>query len=505
MLAHEAIIQVIQGQDPRSVVNELVTSANSLATKIPKPMGMVKKTRKKDELVTEAKSMLGYKVMNYKDGKAVSGADSRQSILLKNGSIARMPGAGIWLSLDKNYVKDYYAVHDQNVLLTFEFNPSDVIKGNLTDKETEFSVSKAKLVSYDIIENKVESLLERAYEWLLERKRAATLIMYHGTSTKFLRSILKQGLIPNPKMRVWKDDEAAMRQAGQESRKALDGIYFASNFMTAVSAGGNAYRKFGGTYLFVAAQLQPRHAYADEDTIKIKLEKAIVGVLGYSDNYSRHWFERVGNNDWNVKGQEVANRLSSLLTMSALPFGLGSKGAKVPPDPKGCTLALRGMIEKAAAVEASIDPDFIKGHAFRTGWKNAGFNASEEERQAVVDKLTKELPSAKEAEQRWLKGLDLLTRRYKGLAMLSSDDDGGIPGWFTHTVRMPEPVTYKGRNKILAVFQTQKIGNTNYIVQHYGTVTPKMISDMKRSSWLSAENDKIIKPTEAKKLGIEGV
>lgn len=43
------IDRIMQGEDPKDIVNELMTTANSLGTKMPKPMGVVKNTRKKDK------------------------------------------------------------------------------------------------------------------------------------------------------------------------------------------------------------------------------------------------------------------------------------------------------------------------------------------------------------------------------------------------------------------------------------------------------------------------
>lgn len=61
-----------------------------------------------------------------------------------------MPGKGLFLSLQKEYVIDYYGVFDWNILLVFEFDPTKIVHGNLTDRETEFSVSEARLISWEI-------------------------------------------------------------------------------------------------------------------------------------------------------------------------------------------------------------------------------------------------------------------------------------------------------------------------------------------------------------------
>jgi len=50
------LVRVLSGEEPADLINELTTSANSLATKIPKPMGMIKKTRKKDKIIKPAEA-----------------------------------------------------------------------------------------------------------------------------------------------------------------------------------------------------------------------------------------------------------------------------------------------------------------------------------------------------------------------------------------------------------------------------------------------------------------
>ena len=97
-------------------------------------------------------TLLGYRVMRHKEGKAISGADSRQQFPLKSGQVVRFSGLGIFLSLNKDYVIDHYSVHDENVLLTFKFDPKNITSGNLTDRETEFSVSEAVLKEFELLD-----------------------------------------------------------------------------------------------------------------------------------------------------------------------------------------------------------------------------------------------------------------------------------------------------------------------------------------------------------------
>lgn len=96
--------------------------------------------------------LIGYKVMNYDTTthQVVSGANSAIRMPLHVGMVHRMPGAGIFLGNDSQYVMDNYAVHDVNALITYHFDPADLKYGNLTDREAEIGVAEAKVVHFDL-------------------------------------------------------------------------------------------------------------------------------------------------------------------------------------------------------------------------------------------------------------------------------------------------------------------------------------------------------------------
>lgn len=101
-------------------------------------------------------------------------------------------------------------------------------------------------------------------------------IMYHGTTTEFLRSILKNGIVPNPSKKRWDTDEL---HQGSFSRASLSGSYWTTNLMTAVSASSNTTRKFGGSSLVVIAQIAQQSAYADEDNLNSDIFWALQDVM----------------------------------------------------------------------------------------------------------------------------------------------------------------------------------------------------------------------------------
>lgn len=99
---------------------------------------------------------LAYKVMRYdpETGDIISGADNRQTFSdIKPGSIMNMRGNGIYVSTDKQYVLDYYSeLHDNEALLTFEYQPKDILWGNDTDRQSEFTINNVKVIDIEYLE-----------------------------------------------------------------------------------------------------------------------------------------------------------------------------------------------------------------------------------------------------------------------------------------------------------------------------------------------------------------
>lgn len=92
-------------------------------------------------------------------------------------------------------------------------------------------------------------------ELLLEKIKKKTALYYHGTKIKFLRSILKQGLIPNPKERNY--DETS---GGWETFEG--GVYLAKDIRDA---------KIHGSEIIITVQLVLGSGTIDEDNVVDKI------------------------------------------------------------------------------------------------------------------------------------------------------------------------------------------------------------------------------------------
>lgn len=140
------------------------------------------------KIVTESTSkekMLGYKAMRYERGEAVSGADSRHRFKVRKGKVVRMPGKGIFLSPNRQYVLDYYAGHnDTEVLLTLEFDPAHITSGanTLSDREPELTVSSAKIVDFELLHfDEGRTLFTKAQRKILRETVSNTMGYLSGT------------------------------------------------------------------------------------------------------------------------------------------------------------------------------------------------------------------------------------------------------------------------------------------------------------------------------------
>lgn len=97
---------------------------------------------------------IGYKVMRYENGMLIAGANSNLRFKAEVGKTISMPGNGIYMSPNKEYVLHYYTgLADNEILITFEFDINDITLGNLTDKESEVAVKQAKIINLEPIED----------------------------------------------------------------------------------------------------------------------------------------------------------------------------------------------------------------------------------------------------------------------------------------------------------------------------------------------------------------
>jgi hypothetical protein len=116
--------------------------------------------------------------------------------------------------------------------------------------------------------------------------RSSLELFYHGTSSTFLKKILKVGLQPQTKQGVWKEEDPDASPT-TPSRKSYGGVYFSNNVMTSISYSNSTSRKFGGNPIVVMARLQLQTAVPDEDDFTGIITRCLDGLYGPEYRVSR--------------------------------------------------------------------------------------------------------------------------------------------------------------------------------------------------------------------------
>lgn len=287
---------------------------------------------------------------------------------------------------------------------------------------------------------------------LTEAKFRKSAVMYHGTSSEFLPSILKQGMIPEPKRKRWDVDPDS--SLGTHSRVSLTGSYWTSNLLTATGSARNTANKFGGNSIVVIAKIQTQSAMTDEDNINFSLDQSYDESLGGSYTQNPGLVASVfydAPDDYEKARAKFTQILHSRLTKN-----------EQKPVPEG-------LLEKTFdAMSLRIIAHGIRSAGNDKYWSPLGRVSNKPNTEPTVDETEKNLSMIK----------DKLTRYYR-----ESTTDTEI---FRHTLRITEPVTFRGANRITHIIEIPDgyFKNKEYIqppiIVHYGNkkdLPEKFISD----------------------------
>jgi 2'-5' RNA ligase len=102
---------------------------------------------------------------------------------------------------------------------------------------------------------------------------AARAIYYHGTSSVFAKRILSEGFVPNPKRKVWDGETGKF--------ESYYGTYASKDFDIAWDAAKTAARKFNGRPTIFEVQVETRGALIDEDELP-DMQAALEEALDWS-------------------------------------------------------------------------------------------------------------------------------------------------------------------------------------------------------------------------------
>ena len=290
--------------------------------------------------------------------------------------------------------------------------------------------------------------------------RVPTQIMYHGTSSTFLPSILAQGLLPDPPRRVWAEDKAARESGFQATRRSLKGVYLSDKLFQARKGAYNAVRQFGGHELIVIAQIQMRAAYADEDDLRCQLERAVarwrsvsLGIRGMAE-YNTY---ALGYLDGTTADRR--RQLEAAFVTQA--------HAEVPGEQERVPPAKEALVDWLYAHLRAMHYKLKRRSHDKADWAyNWGYSAAAEiSRYADVPQPDVDIV---DAEADYLAAFDKLTRRYKRVGMRP------VRQWaeMDHTLRLNLPVGFRGQNQILAILE-DRTDDRDGLAVHYAKHVPK--------------------------------
>ena len=277
-------------------------------------------------------------------------------------------------------------------------------------------------------------------------REAAKRIFYHGASSAFLRRILKMGLIPNPKNQVWAPDQEGGHSPGIIS-ESLPGSYWALNFRDAAEAANDATSRFPGHPVIIAAQIEttaPPVAVDEDITIGARtLMQA--KCLGVSDAVDLADLVLVGI-DWYDFAQCFIDEIFEQYFEAGM-----ITGPQVDQAVEALAPALEWQTyEYLYSNRDQIDPNKLEA-------------------------ILGDLDYAKIAAQH----RQLWDEAFRKLKFLTEP----FPGSYSHAVRVTEPVTYRGANRILSVVEYWKDGKQWLYKVRYdgdGPTTNKTVSQIKR-------------------------
>lgn len=110
---------------------------------------------KRIKIISNLKESFGYKVMAYdrKNKIAYSLADKNVKFPIDINKKITIGKNGLYLSNNKDFVKNYYSglTDTDEILVKFEYDPVDIISGNDSDSESEFTVKTAKIADIELL------------------------------------------------------------------------------------------------------------------------------------------------------------------------------------------------------------------------------------------------------------------------------------------------------------------------------------------------------------------
>lgn len=358
------------------------------------------------------------------------------------------------------------------------------------------------------------------------KKISARKIFYHGTSSKYLRKILKHGLLPNPE---------ELQYSGQltesSSTKTFGGVYFTDDWNTAYHFAINATRNRGGNRTIVVATLETRtqDTWLDEDLV-VEFFNEVLRHKSAKDLTSNEsfWGNIFHKQNLVMDSEETAYKKDFLLfkpsSWKRIIDVIFSTDLSEPLN-EFWELLLKfypRMKERAWRQKDKIDKLIVKSlryqslHLLERGYLNnkvalknkynallnKALSAPEEERDLLIDEYENELywienPPMSGTFNSFRNSIDSLS---KALPELTDP----VENWWKIDIRLKRPLFFSGKNRIISIIEhvvretrvNWYAENDNYEVEEirvlYGRLPPGYLEKSgKRMTYAVIQDDHI--------------
>ncbi len=308
---------------------------------------------------------------------------------------------------------------------------------------------------------------------------------FHGTSIRNLRSILKQGLIPNPKERNWADDpDAGIRP----SRESYGGVYVTTSLMTAISSPKDHNKE--GREVVVCLSLQPSTFYLDEDDINFYVNEPFPSLSDSTNSFyalSTYLAMTLPNGSrWKEFGEGERQKYIDEV-IRGLKFKWGhTEGEKTVMHPR-LEEHLRSLLPAMWLASLARIASYIVFGPKRSDFDKREYDVAKAYLEVfpkteweAVPPMGKLFPSRQEGEGMYKEESERLTRALRLYARPHYE------GGYRNTARVDTPIGYSGSNRITAVVEVRdgrqylddqprdaEGSQTVEMVLHYGTALPQ--------------------------------
>lgn len=279
------------------------------------------------------------------------------------------------------------------------------------------------------------------YQELYERYSGSKMlrgIWYHGTSAKYLPSILSNGLIPNSKEKSWDvDNDTSINSI---DRTSYGGIYVTKNLNKSTGAAWRTARKTKSNELIVIMELQSKSLIVDEDSISNYLSNYIevnalhlYKVIKYGTEHAEYSdYAKSAMHEWSNK----------FIKQMDYEYSLNDHQKSAIQK----ILTSEGFIAMLTRIVSYTSDEWI----WKRHWNNK-------------ENIPK-LPPKSEGESMFRNFIDKLTKTMKFIVRKKS---------IFKSARSLEPIRFSGSNKIIAIIEI--IDGSNKIKLHYGKLPNEFI------------------------------